>query len=77
MKKENILKNKSYGFARRVIKLYKYLTTEKKEFVLSKQVLRSATAIGALIREGEYAQSKLDFISKLSMTLKEASETDY
>jgi len=77
MKKENVLKIKSFNFARRIIKLYKYLSTEKKEFVLSKQILRSGTAIGALIREGEYAQSKLDFISKLSMALKETNETDY
>jgi len=77
MKKENVLKIKSFNFTRRIIKLYKYLSTEKKEFVLSKQILRSGTAIGALIREGEYAQSKLDFISKLSMALKETNETDY
>jgi len=77
MKKENILKIKSYDFARRIIKLVKYLNLEKKEFVLAKQILRSGTAIGALIREGEYAQSKSDFISKLSIALKEANETDY
>lgn len=77
MKKENVLKSKSYDFARRIIKLYKYLVDKQKEFVLSKQVLRSGTSIGALIREGEYAQSKLDFISKLSISLKESSETEY
>ena len=77
MKAENILKTKSYDFARRIIKLVKYLNLEKKEFVLAKQILRSGTAIGALIREGEYAQSKPDFISKLSIALKEANETDY
>lgn len=71
---KSILKDKSYGFAIRVVKLYKYLCT-KKEFVLSKQVLRSGTSIGALVAEAEFAQSKADFISKLSIALKEANET--
>ena len=75
--KENILKDKSYKFALRIVSLYKYLMSEKKEFVLSKQVLRSGTAIGALVREAEFAQSKFDFVSKMSIALKEASETDY
>lgn len=59
------------------MKLAKFLQVEKKEFVLSKQVLRSGTAIGALVREAEHAQSKADFISKISIALKEANETDY
>lgn len=75
--KDNIVKNKSYSFAIRVVKLYKYLCEEKKEFVLSKQFLRSGIAIGALIRESEHAESKADFIHKLSIALKEANETDY
>ncbi len=75
--KENIIKNKSFAFALRVVKLYKYLCDEKKEFVLSKQILRSGTAIGALIRESEQAESKADFIHKLSIAQKEANETDY
>lgn len=75
--KENILKTKSYLFAIRIVKLSQYLQTEKKEFVLSKQVLRSGTAIGALIREAEYGQSKIDFVHKLSIALKEANETEY
>ena len=75
--KENVIKNKSFDFALRVIKLYKYLTEEKREYVLSKQILRSGTSIGALFREAEQAESKLDFIHKLSIALKEANETDY
>jgi four helix bundle protein len=73
---KSILKSKSYSFALRIINLYKYLLTQK-EFILSKQVLRSGTAIGALIAEGEFAQSKADFINKLSIALKEANETKY
>ena len=73
---ENILKNKSYAFALRVIKMYKYLCGQK-EYVLSKQVLRSGTAIGALVAESVFAQSKADFINKLSISLKEANETLY
>jgi four helix bundle protein len=74
---ESILKIKSYKFALRIIKLAKFLNQEKKEFILSKQVIRSGTAIGALIREAEFGQSKLDFISKMSIALKEANETEY
>ena len=69
--------DKSYAFALRVVKLYKYLVTEKKEYVLSKQLLRSGTAIGALIKEGEHAQSKADFLNKMNVSLKEANETEY
>ena len=75
--KDNPLKDKSYEFAIRIVKLSQYLQREKKEFVLSKQVLRSGTAIGALIREAEFGQSKADFASKMSISLKEANETDY
>lgn len=71
------MKNKSYKFAIRVVRLSQYLQTEKKEFVLSKQVLRSGTAVGALIREAEFGQSRPDFINKMSIALKEANETDY
>ncbi len=74
---DNIVHNKSYNFALRIIKAYKYLTTEKKEFVLSKQLLRSGTAIGAMVREAKFAQSRADFINKLSIGLKEANETLY
>lgn len=76
-KKENIIMNKSYAFALRMIKLYKYLNSEQREFILSKQVLRSGTAIGALVKESEHAQSKADFIHKMSIALKEANETEY
>jgi len=75
--KENIVKKKSFGFALRIIKMYKYLASEKKEFVLSKQVLRSGTSIGANIEEADSAQSKKDFIAKMSISLKEAKETHY
>lgn len=75
--KENIIKNKSFEFALRIVKLYQYLAESKKEYVLSKQLLRSGTAIGALVRESEHAESKADFIHKLSISLKEANETDY
>ena len=75
--KKNIIKEKSFSFALEVIQIYKKLNSEKKEFVMSKQLLRSGTSIGANIREAEYAQSKADFISKLSIALKEANEADY
>ena len=71
------LKGKSYDFAIRIVKLARHLQHNKKEFVLSKQVLRSGTAIGALVREAEFAQSKADFANKMSIALKEANETGY
>lgn len=74
---KSILKDKSYAFAIQVVKLSQALVSEKKEFVLSKQLLRSGTSIGALIREAEFAQSKADFIHKMSISLKEANETLY
>ncbi len=75
--KDNILLDKSFIFAVRIVKLYKYLCSQKKEYVLSKQLLRSGTSIGANINEAQDAQSKNDFISKLSISLKEARETKY
>jgi len=75
--KNNILKEKSYSFAIRVVKLAQHLQSEKREFVMSKQILRSGTSVGALIREAEFGQSKPDFISKMSIALKEANETEY
>ena len=72
-----VLTEKSYQFALRVVKAYKYLITECNEYVLSKQLLRSGTSIGANCREAIYAQSTLDFINKLSIALKEASETEF
>ena len=74
---DNLLYNKSYSFAIRVVNAYKFLTKEKNEYVLSKQLLRSGTPIGALIREAKFAQSTADFINKLSISLKEANETQY
>ncbi|GAE66957.1 four helix bundle protein [Chryseobacterium indologenes] len=76
MKSKNVLKDKSFTFSIHIIEQYKRLT-ESKEYVMSKQLLRSGTAVGALIREAEFAQSKADFISKLSISLKEANETSY
>jgi len=73
----NVVKDKSFLFAVRVVNLYKYLTLEKKEYVLSKQLLRSGTAIGALVREAEHGESKADFVHKLAIALKEANETEY
>ena len=75
--RESILKNKGYSFAIRIVKLSQHLVTEHREFVLSRQVLKSGTAIGALIREAEFGQSRTDFRNKMSIALKEATETDY
>lgn len=75
--KKSILREKSYAFALRTVKLNRHLTEDKREFVLSKQVLRSGTSIGANVAEAAQAQSKLDFIHKLSIALKEAFETEY
>ena len=76
-RKPNILKDKSFAFALKIIHLYKALQGEQREFVLSKQILRSGTAIGALIRESENAASLKDFLNKLTVALKEADETQY
>ena len=73
----NVIENKSFDFAIRIVNLYKYLCKNKKEYVLSKQVLRSGTSIGANVSEAQQAQSKADFISKISIALKEATETNY
>jgi len=75
--KDSILKSKSKAFALRIIKMYNYLCDEKKEYVMSKQVLRSGTSIGANIAEAFYAQSEADFIAKLYISRKEAGETIY
>ena len=73
----NVVEEKSFRFAVRIVKLCKYLRGSKKEYVLSKQILRSGTSIGANIAEAQQAQSRADFISKLSIALKEAGETNY
>ena len=75
--KSGAIYEKSMAFAVRVVNLYKYLTNEQEERVLSKQLLRSGTSIGANVREGTYGQSRADFLSKMSIALKEASETEY
>jgi four helix bundle protein len=75
--KESIVRQKSYRFALRIIKAYKYLSEEQREFVLSKQVLCSGTSIGALVKEAEHAQSRADFVNKMNVALKEANETEY
>ena len=75
--KESVLANKSFDFAIRIVNLYKYLTDVKKEYVLSKQLLRSGTAIGALQSEGSFAESKPDFIHKYGIAQKECNETIY
>jgi four helix bundle protein len=77
MKTNNIIQDKSFSFALRIIELYKYLTTTKKEFVLSKQILRSGTSVGANVEEGIGAQTKKDFITKISIAHKEARESNY
>ncbi len=77
MKQNNIIQQKSFEFAIRIVNLYKYLTFEKKEFVLSKQLLRSGTSIGANIEESIGGQSDKDFLSKLSISYKETRETMY
>jgi four helix bundle protein len=74
--KENVIKNKSFAFALRIVKAYQFLS-EQREFVLSKQMLRSGTAIGAMVREAEQAESSADFVHKLAIALKEANETEY
>lgn len=74
---ENILLVKSKSFAIRIIRLYQFLSLEKKEFVLSKQLLRSGTSIGANAKEASRGQSRADFASKISVSLKEASESEY
>lgn len=75
--KEDVLKAKCFKFAVRVVNLYKYLVEEKKEFVLSKQLLRSGTSVGAMVHEAEHSESKADFIHKLAIAQKEINETIY
>ena len=74
---DNIVVVKSKKFAVRIVKLYKYMYSEKKEYILSKQLLRSGTSIGANVKEAIRGQSKADFIAKMSIALKEASESEY
>ena len=75
--KENLLIDKSISFASRIIKLHQYLIKTQKETIISKQIVRSGTSIGANINEANYGQSKADFISKMHIALKETAETEY
>ncbi len=75
--KKNILKEKSFNFAIRIVNLYKFLKKQHNEYILSQQLIRSGTAIGAIIREAEHAESLKDFVHKLSIGLKEANESKY
>ena len=75
--KDNIVYEKAFKFAIQIVDLYKYLSKEKNEYILSKQLLRAGTSIGANIKEGIEGQSTRDFLSKMSIALKEASETEY
>ena len=77
MENRSIIGEKSLAFAKRIVKCYRFLTEKKREGIMSKQLLRCGTSIGANVREGQYAQSKKDFISKMNIALKEAGETDY
>ena len=77
MKGEGMIRQKTIDFAVRIVKFYKYLNTDKKEFVLSKQILRSGTSIGANVRESKNAQTNPDYLSKMNIALKEADETQY
>ena len=73
----NVVEEKSFQFAIRIVRLYRYLRSDKKEFVLSKQLLRSGTGIGANVAEAQQAQSRTDFLSKINIALKEAAEAEY
>jgi four helix bundle protein len=75
--KENVVKNKSFTFAVRIVRLHQFLIDTKKEFVLSKQLLRSGTSVGAMVREAEHAETKPDFIHKMAIAQKEINETIY
>ena len=77
MKDDAIIYKKSYAFALRIVKAYKFLTDSQREFILSKQLLRSGTSIGALCKEAQHAQSRADFLNKMNIALKEANETEY
>jgi len=77
MQEDNILYDKSYAFSIRIVKLAQYLSREKKEYILNKQIIRSGTAICALVSESKFAQSRADFLNKLMVALKEANETQY
>lgn len=76
-KKENVVKNKSFAFSIRIVRLFQFLTEHQKEFILSKQLMRSGTSVGAMIREAEHAETKKDFQHKMAIAQKEINETMY
>ena len=75
--KENVVKSKSFAFAIRIVKLYQFLTNEHREYVISKQVLRCGTVVGAMVREAEHSESTSDFVHKMAIAQKEINETIY
>lgn len=75
--KENVVKDKTFAFAVRIVKLNKYLCADKKEYTISKQILRSGTSVGAMVTEAEHAQTKKDFLHKMAIAQKEINETIY
>ncbi len=77
MTQESLIEERTFAFALRIVKAYKYLRNNHNEYVLSKQLLRSGTSIGAMMREAKFAQSRADFVNKASIALKEANETLY
>ncbi len=77
VEKENILKTKSFAFAVRIVRVYQFLSMQKSEFVISKQLLRSGTSVGAMVKEAEHAESRLDFKHKMSIAQKEINESIY
>jgi len=77
VEKENVVKNKSFAFSVRIIRLYQYLANQKKEFIIAKQLLRSGTSVGAMVKEAEHAESRNDFKHKISIAQKEINESIY
>ncbi len=77
IEEDNVIQTKTYAFAIRIVNAYRFLSESQKEYVLSKQMLRSGTAIGALVAEAHHAQSRADFLNKMNIALKEANETSY
>ncbi len=77
MKKENVIQSKSFLFAVRIVRLFQFLQSEKREYILSKQILRSGTSVGAMAREAEHSESRADFVHKLAIAQKEINETVY
>ena len=77
VEKENVVKSKSFAFSVRIVRLYQYLANQKKEFIIAKQLLRSGTSVGAMVKEAEHAESRNDFKHKISIAQKEINESIY